>query len=74
MERRQSAVVSRDERFAVSTKNYSKQYSHLYTVRLNQVRSTLSQLARTKWGDDIPIVAKIIDGETMVDMADANGT
>lgn len=52
----------RHSRFVLNQKDYSKQYSHLYTLRNQQMRPALLDMIKEKWGD-IQIAAKIIDTE-----------
>lgn len=50
-------------RFVIPSKDFSKQYSHLYVRRSNQMRAGLIALLKRQWGDDFPMAEKIIDTE-----------
>jgi DNA polymerase delta subunit 2 len=55
--------VPKHERFLINSKNYVQQYSHLYVIRLAEMRESLSSLAAAKWGASVPILTRIIDSE-----------
>ena len=57
-----SSVETKCGQFLLGPKDYSKQYSHLYTLRSQQMRPRLGDLVREKWGA-ITLAARIIDTE-----------
>ncbi|CAB3365521.1 Hypothetical predicted protein [Cloeon dipterum] len=44
------------EKFTISSTDYSRQFAPMYMVRLKTLRQPLKELARKKWGSDIPII------------------
>lgn len=43
------------ERFTKQTKNFTKQYCSVYTVRLRKMRNLLKDRIKKKWGEQYPI-------------------
>jgi hypothetical protein len=39
------------EKFIISTSDYSRQFSHIYTMRIKKMRENLVKAARAKWGN-----------------------
>ena len=48
--RSSSSIVNHGERFIVKDRNFSRQYAHLYAVRLLEMRKKLFETAGKKWG------------------------
>ena len=61
---RAEASFEPSHRFILGSKDYTQQYSHLYSVRLKQVTNRIRGLAVQKFGNDVPILSRIIDSET----------
>lgn len=57
-----SSVEGKYGQFLLGQKDYSKQYSHLYTLRSQQMRPGLAELVKKKWGE-IRLADRIIDTE-----------
>lgn len=43
------------ERFLRTTKDFSKQYAHIYAARLTAMQAILQKRVKLKWGDKYPI-------------------
>ncbi|XP_068083676.1 DNA polymerase delta subunit 2 isoform X2 [Anabrus simplex] len=48
------------KKFALQTKDYTKQFAHIYAIRLVRMREMITKRVRRKWGPDMPI-RKLID-------------
>lgn len=53
------------KKYLVPAKQFSQQYSHLYSKRVQECRKLLEVVARTKYGNEVAILSKIIECETM---------
>ncbi|CAJ1067982.1 DNA polymerase delta subunit 2 [Xyrichtys novacula] len=51
------------DRYRVGERNFSRQYAHIYAVRLMQMRPILSERAEQRWGPDVHI-RKLCDLQT----------
>nr|XP_029714507.1 DNA polymerase delta small subunit-like isoform X1 [Aedes albopictus] len=47
--------VSRSDKFHFRTKDFSKQFSHIYASRLSEMVGLLTERAKEKWGTEHPI-------------------
>ena len=56
-------AVQEHRRFVVGVKDFSKQYSHLYSIRSEKMKEGLRGLVRKQWGEDLPLAERIIDTE-----------
>lgn len=51
LERASASYEPRYQRFVVKTRQYTQQYSHIYTRRLTVLRPIVLEAARKKYGD-----------------------
>uniref|UniRef100_A0A8D8L9X2 DNA polymerase delta subunit 2 n=1 Tax=Cacopsylla melanoneura TaxID=428564 RepID=A0A8D8L9X2_9HEMI len=42
--------------FRLSTKDYSKQFAHIYAARLNKMKECLLERVSQKWGSSVPVL------------------
>ncbi|XP_073968406.1 DNA polymerase delta subunit 2 [Rhodnius prolixus] len=42
-------------KFRHKKKDFSKQYAHIYSIRLSKMKDTLVKRAKQKWGENIPV-------------------
>ncbi|KAM4676339.1 DNA polymerase delta subunit 2 [Discoglossus pictus] len=47
--------TNRSESFQLGERSFTRQYAHIYATRLLQMRPSLEERARQKWGDDVPV-------------------
>lgn len=50
LERTTCSYKNHSERFLLKEKNYTRQYAHIYAVRLMEMRKRAAVAARRKWG------------------------
>jgi hypothetical protein len=62
MIRNECVVVQQNQSFFIHKKDYTQQFSHVYNLRLNQMKPNLKIEVNNKWGD-LKILEKIIDSE-----------
>eukprot|EP00939_MAST-03C_sp_MAST-3C-sp1_P004048 g4048.t1 len=53
------------QRYVVQSKNFVKQYSHLYQKRIRQMRPSLLSNAKKKWGTSIPYLSSVVEIEKL---------
>lgn len=49
-ERKQAHYKDLSEKFAITRSDYSKQFAHIYSARLAELRDILIPRVQTKWG------------------------
>jgi hypothetical protein len=53
IERYSCSYQNKSERFLLKEKNFNRQYSHIYAVRLMEMRDRLKKAAERKWGEHV---------------------
>lgn len=56
VERLECSYSNKSERFLLKKRDFNRQYAHIYSVRLMEMRKVAALAARRKWGMFLPLI------------------